>query len=167
MTAGIRHSDGCWLMETYLRDGAFADINGHRLKLWVSGQVQLVVPEQLQKTNGHSHCFSLLQEGSLHWGQRCMLGRRLKIGDLRGCTQWRSQSPAREEDRSWGAGKEGMTDQDRDTTQELDTTLARGVVIFFPPSGHLWHCSQKFHVAENTFFHWFHKTNNLYHITQF
>lgn len=57
MTTGISRS---YDQQTYLRDGASADICGHRLELWVSGQVQLVVPEQLQKTNGHGPCFSLL-----------------------------------------------------------------------------------------------------------
>lgn len=66
MTAGISRSDERWLMETHLSDGALADIDSHRLKLWVGGQVQLVVPEQLQKTSGRGHCFSLLEEASSH-----------------------------------------------------------------------------------------------------
>lgn len=37
------------VLETDLRDGGLADLHSYRLKLWIGGQVQLVVPQQLQE----------------------------------------------------------------------------------------------------------------------
>lgn len=34
-------------LATDLRDGRLADLHRYRLKLWVCGQVQLIVPQQL------------------------------------------------------------------------------------------------------------------------
>lgn len=36
-------------MLTNLSDGAPADLCGHRLKLWISRQVQFIIPQKLSK----------------------------------------------------------------------------------------------------------------------
>lgn len=41
--------------ETDLRDGGLADLHSYRLKLWVGGQVQFVVPQQLQDGRSIKH----------------------------------------------------------------------------------------------------------------
>lgn len=54
------------MVEAYLRDGALADLHSHRLELWVGGQIQLVVPQQLKKTNRHGASVNSVKEASLH-----------------------------------------------------------------------------------------------------
>lgn len=36
-------------MTSDLRDGRLADLHSYRLKLWIFGEVQLVVPQKLEK----------------------------------------------------------------------------------------------------------------------
>lgn len=39
--------------QTHLSDGALADLRGHRLKLWICGQIEFVVPQELKETTAH------------------------------------------------------------------------------------------------------------------
>lgn len=36
-------------VHTDLSDGALADLRGHRLKLWICGQIEFVVPQELRE----------------------------------------------------------------------------------------------------------------------
>lgn len=40
------------MVQTDLSNGALADLHGHRLKLWVRGQIKFVVPQKLVETRG-------------------------------------------------------------------------------------------------------------------
>lgn len=49
------------MLQTDLRDGGLANIHSYRLKLGVGGQVQLVVPQQLEERK-HLNLLPLLKE---------------------------------------------------------------------------------------------------------
>lgn len=40
-------------VQAHLSDGALADLCGHRLELWICGQIEFVVPQQLKETTRH------------------------------------------------------------------------------------------------------------------
>ena len=39
--------------QTHLGDGALAHLRGHGLKLWICGQIEFVVPQELEETAVH------------------------------------------------------------------------------------------------------------------
>lgn len=51
-----------WFRLTDLRDGRLADLHGYRLKLGVGGQVQLVVPQQLEERGDISFHFLITNQ---------------------------------------------------------------------------------------------------------
>lgn len=50
MTASFELKLGLAAAQTDLNNGAFADLCSHRLELWICGQIELVVPQELTET---------------------------------------------------------------------------------------------------------------------
>lgn len=53
-------------VQTDLSDGALADLRGHRLKLWICGQIEFIVPQEL-KEKGTEITGDFQDKNQLYW----------------------------------------------------------------------------------------------------
>lgn len=69
MTASFKRNPGLAAAQTDLSNGAFADLRGHRLKLWICGQIELVVPQELREA-GTQIAAHFQYQNQLYWPNR-------------------------------------------------------------------------------------------------